>query len=133
MWNSLAESEARTNLMKILVKEGRGVSELEEFSIGITNKFKSEKFKVKADKNLVTKEKLVVPAMKLKLADEQCHLRELKKTRTEYRRVLEDQLGKNSRQYKTLISQLRQEARTRKQELVAKYKNKNNHLKKKYN
>ena len=67
--------------MKILVKEGRGVSELEEFNIGIANKFKSSKFKNKADKNLGTKDKLIGPAMKLKLADEQCHLRELKKTR----------------------------------------------------
>ena len=44
LWTDLAESEARMNLLKILIKEGRGLPELEEFNLGLVNKFKSSKF-----------------------------------------------------------------------------------------
>ena len=36
-WTNLARSETRINLMRILVKEGRGVAELEHFNLGIVS------------------------------------------------------------------------------------------------
>ena len=45
VWKSLAESVARVNLLKVLIKEGMGLAELEEFNLGVSSKFKSSKFK----------------------------------------------------------------------------------------
>ena len=84
IWSNLAESEARMNLLKVLVKEGRGVAELEEFNLGLASKFKSKKFKSLAGKKSSVKERAIVPAMKVKLADEQCYARELMVARSEY-------------------------------------------------
>ena len=47
-------------------------------------------------------------------------------------RKIEQHLGKNSRQHKNTIAQLRQEARSRKVEITAKFKTKSQHLKTKY-
>ena len=40
VWIDLAHSEARTNLINILVREGIGLSELEEFELGLVSKFR---------------------------------------------------------------------------------------------
>ena len=45
IWINTAESEARINLIKSLVKEGRGVRELEEVTLNLASKYKSQKFK----------------------------------------------------------------------------------------
>ena len=38
IWIALAESEARANMMGILVREGIAVNEVEEFELGIIEK-----------------------------------------------------------------------------------------------
>ena len=39
LWTDLAESETRMNLLRILIKEGMGLPELEEFNLGLASKF----------------------------------------------------------------------------------------------
>ena len=70
-------------------------------------------------------------AMKLKLADEQCLLRELCEDRTRTRRMLDKKLIKNSKPYRKVIQELRQEERKSKTEMTEKFKKKITHLKKK--
>ena len=132
IWSNVAVSEARVNLMQSLVREGRGLAELEVFNLNLEGRFKSKKFQEKVTSRQDLKGKMIGPIMKAKLADEQCNLRELTKVRTKARRVLADQLGKNSRQYKKCIADLRQEARKTKTSLVSKYKKKSEHLRKKF-
>ena len=45
LWRNLAESSARINLLRVLIKDGIGFNEIEEFEIGLQSKFKSTKFK----------------------------------------------------------------------------------------
>ena len=47
VWIEIAESEARTNLMGVLIREGIAFADLEEFQTGIRNKFKSSIMKTK--------------------------------------------------------------------------------------
>ena len=61
---------------------------------------------VKTSLNSVTNQ-----AMKIKLADEQEYRRELCVDRTRIRRETARQLGKNSRPYRKMMAELRQEAR----------------------
>ena len=135
VWIDLAHSEARTNLINILVREGIGLSEIEEFELGLVSKFRSTKFK--NFKNTKTcqevKNRLVLPAMKLKLADEQCYMREVRTLKDKYRREISRRLGKNTNQYKKTIQELKQEARTAKVTMTEKFKKKILHLKEKYN
>ena len=132
IWNSVAESEARTNLLKCLVREGRGVAELEEFNLGQINKFKSNKFKNKVLQQSKTCDRTTIPAMKVKLADEQCFLRELLAARMKYKKEFSRSLGQNTRKYKNTIADLKKNARKVKQEATEKYKMKNIHLRQKY-
>ena len=132
VWKSLAESLARVNLLKTLIKEGMGLAELEEFNLGISSKFKSSKFKIKPPSDPKVRESVMGRAMKLKLADEQCLLRELCKERTELRRTLGKKLNKNSRPYRRIMQELKQEEIKVKNESTKKFKNKIAHLKNKY-
>ena len=111
IWTSTAESEARVNLIKSLIKEGRGVRELEEVTLNLASRYKSQKFKNFSKVGSQVDKKVTVPAMKIKLADEQCYLRELMKARQDCKRELARTVGEKSRQYKKVIAELRTEAR----------------------
>ena len=132
IWNSTAESEARINLIKLLIKEGRGVRELEEVTLNLASKYKSQKFKNFSKESTGIDKKVTVPAMKIKLADEQCYLRELMRARKECRQEMARTLGEKSRQYKKVITELRTEARKVKKEITEKFNKKSEHLKGKY-
>ena len=132
IWKNTAESEARVNLIKSLIKEGRGVRELEEVTLSLASKYKSQKFKKNPKLGTGVDKKVTVPAMKIKLADEQCYLRELIKARQACKRELARSIGENSRQYKKVIAELRTEARKTKKETTEKFKKKSEHLKGKY-
>ena len=41
LWRSLAESSARMNLLRILMKEGIGLNEIEGFNLGLRSKYKN--------------------------------------------------------------------------------------------
>ena len=132
LWRSLAESSARMNLLRILMKEGIGLNEIEGFNLGLRSKYKSNKFKNSAA-NLTGKDgKVRDQAMKCKLADEQCYYRELLELRNKARREIDKKLVKNSRPYRKFMSKLRQEEQSRKQKMTEKYKKKVEHLRKKY-
>ena len=132
VWRSLGESTARVNLLKILIKEKMGLAELEEFNLGVSGKFKSTKFKNKKSTDSNVKDKVLGQAMKRKLADEQCLLREICEKKTRIRRILDKKLTKNSRPYRKIIQELNQEEAKTKKEMTEKYKNKVEHLKNKY-
>ena len=132
VWKSLAESIARVNLLKMLIKEGMGLAELEEFNLGVSSKFKSTKFKSKPPSDPKVRDSVMGRAMKLKLADEQCLLREICEERTSLRRQLAKKLTKNSRPYRNLMQELKQEELKTKKEATEKFKNKIAHLKRKY-
>ena len=132
VWSDIAQSMARINLMKALIKEKMGLAELEEFNMGISSKFKSNKMKYKAACDSTVKSKVMEWPMKLKLADEQCVLRELCKERTRIRKELGKKLNKNSRPYRRTMLELKQEELKVKKELTEKFKKKFLHLKAKY-
>ena len=116
----------------MLIKEGMGLAELEEFNLGVSSKFKSAKFKSKPPSDPKVRDSVMGRAMKLKLADEQCLLREICEERTSLRRQLAKKLTKNSRPYRNLMQELKQEELKTKKEATEKFKNKIAHLKRKY-
>ena len=131
IWRNLAESESRINLLKVLIKEGRGLKEIEDFNMGLASKFKSKKFQRLNNQPSITG-KAIVPVMKMKLADEQSYHRELVYIRNKYRKDLARRLGNNSRKFKNVIADLRQEAKKTKKESTEKFKEKTAHIRKKY-
>ena len=131
IWRDLAVSEARINLLKVLIKEGRGLKEIEDFNMGLASKFKSKKFQKLNNQPSITG-KAIVPVMKLKLADEQSYHRELVNIRNRYRKELAKNLGNNSRKFKNMIADLRQEAKKTKKESTDKFKEKMSHIRKNY-
>ena len=132
LWKNLAESSARINLLRILIREGIGLNEVEEFGMGLQSKFKSQKFKNSA--KLTRKDgKIVEHAMKNKLADEQCYFRELVVLRNKARREIDKKIKKNSKPYRKFMLKLGQEEKRKKTQMTIKFKKKVDHLKKKYN
>ena len=128
IWKEIASSEARLTLMQIMIKEHLAFADLEEFGTEFDNKLKSTKMKRKPMYSKITD-----PAMKLKLADEQMHRRELVKVRTKMRKdLIEKYGGEKTRGFRRAINHLKQEARKVKIHLQDKYKKKVEHLKNKY-
>ena len=132
LWRNLAESSARINLLRALIKEGIGLNEIEGFNLGLRSKFKSNKFKNNATNQTGKNGKVRDQAMKCKLADEQCYYRELLELKNKARREIDKKLVKNSRPYRRFMSKLREEELSRKKQMTDKYKKKVKHLKTKY-
>ena len=118
--------------LDMVIKEGMGLAELEEFNLGVSSKFKSTKFKNKPPSDPKVRDSVMGRAMKLKLANEQCLLRELCEERTSLRRTIGKKLVKNSRPYRHFMYELKQEEWKVKKETTEKFKNKISHLKRKY-
>ena len=133
LWRNLAESYSRINLLRVLIKEGIGLNEIEVFKMGLKSKFKSKKFKNEAASLASQEGKVVNQAMKYKLADEQCYYRELLDHKKKARREIERKLVKNSRPFRKFMEYLNQEEHRRKLQVTNKFKKKVNHLKNKYN
>ena len=132
IWQSVAESKARINLMRNLIKEGMGLAELEEFEIDLCSKFRSSKFTVNQPTSKSKKSNLVEQSMKIKLADEMAYYRESCATRTKVRRIIAKRLVNNSRPFRRAMKDLHQEEIKKKEELSNKFKEKVEHLKTKY-
>ena len=132
LWRKFSESAARVSLLRVLSKEGVALQELEKFNLGLKNKFRSKKFKSSADKLTRSDGKFLSQAMKLKLADEQEYLRELSQEKTRTRREIAKKHKNNSKPYRKIMTQLRQEAKKRKEEMTRKFKKKVEHIKYKY-
>ena len=58
----MAESESRINLLKVLIKEGRGLKEIEDFNMGLASKYKSKRFQKLNNQPSITG-KAIVPAI----------------------------------------------------------------------
>ena len=131
LWKSVADSVARINLLKNLIKEGMGLAELEYFSKGLERCYKSSKYK--SDKNSVkVKTRLMKCTMQAKLEDEQNYLRELNYKKAKLRQEICNKLVKNSRPCRRVMKKLLQIEQTRKSEMNKKYMKKLKHLKTKF-
>ena len=102
---------------------------MEEFNLGLKINFRSEKSREKLEKG---ENKFVKAAMDSKFEDELAKNSEFTRERNKKRRELAARLGKNTRTYNRIIKNLRAEARIEKEEYKKKYKNKLEHLQKKY-
>ena len=129
VWQDIANSEMRIEMMSELSELGVGFNEVEEFNLGLFQNLRSEKMK-----NLGTKseKRIVKVAMEVKFRDEKYHKAELTKLRNKERRNLETRLGKNSRPYRRVIRFLQNEAKEIKEQGFKKYKEKIAHLRKKH-
>ena len=132
LWRKFSESAARVSLLRVLSKEGVALQELEKFNLGLKNKFRSKKFKSSADKLTRSDGKFLSQAMKLKLADKQEYLRELFQEKTRIRREIAKKHKTKSKPYRKIMTQLRQEAKKRKEEMTRKFMKKVEHIKHKY-
>ena len=132
LWKNVAESSARINLLKVLIKEKLGLNEIEKFNLGLQCKFKSNKFK-NSEVQVTRKDgKFIQQTMKTKLADEQCYHRELVELKTKARREISRKLDKNSRPYRRFMKMLNQEEEHKKDQMTKKFKKKVEHIKSKY-
>ena len=132
IWDQVAESEERIILMKNLIRLGVGVAEVEELGLSIHSKFKSNYYlsKVK-DGEIVSKEALR-NIMVVKLRDERKHLRELMRKKRLMREKIEKELVKNSRPSRRILKEFREHSTKVKLECREKFKEKVDHLKRKY-
>ena len=94
LWKSVADSIARVSLLKSMIKEGMGLAELEEFNLNLERCYKSKKFQEQAKNREKAKNTVLEEAMKAKLADEQCLLRELNFKKTRMRQEIAEKLTK---------------------------------------
>ena len=78
IWQDIAASECRMNLMSALKGKSLGFREIENFSLGLKYSFKSDKLRDQHDKPV---EGVVKAAMQVKMIDEKQHHRELIKLR----------------------------------------------------
>ena len=129
VWQELAASECRLELMTKLKNLNLGLAEVEEFNLGINVQFRSEKSREKLANG---ENKFVKAAMESKSMDEVYKNSEITRERNKKRRELAEQYGKNTRRYNGIIKKLRTEARLVKTEYKEKYKNKLEHLLRKY-
>jgi hypothetical protein len=128
-WKELAASESRIELMTKLRELKLGLAEVEEFNLGLNLQFRSEKSR----ENLAKGEnKFVKAAMEAKFRDEIYKSKEITREKNNLRRKLAENLGKNTRKYNREIKILRTEAVALKSRTREKYKEKLNHLHKKY-
>ena len=128
LWRDLARSESRIWLMEELCRLDVGFNEAEDFGLGLAMNFKSHKYKENKD----APKSAVREAMKIKLGDEKRYKSELFLARNQARRKLEVEFGKNSKTYRRILRELRDEAKKEKIEAREKYDKKIIHLRKKH-
>ena len=121
VWQDLAASECRLELMTKLKNLNLGLAEVEEFNLGINVQFRSEKSREKLANG---ENKFVKAAMESKSMDEVYKNSEITRERNKKSRELAEQYGKNTRRYTGIIKKLKTEARLVKTEYKEKYKNK---------
>jgi hypothetical protein len=128
-WQDLAATEMRLQLMSDLVKYNVGLADVEEFNIDLRNNLRnlpSERATV------IQNSRLVRAAMSVKIYDEQVTRTKLIRARNIARTKMMNTLGRNTRKYRTVIKNLRQDARVTKEEFKKAYNQKMEHLKLKY-
>ena len=100
-WRCLAASESRLHLMSELTKLKVGFAEVEEFYLDLSSKYRSKKFQ--ETDNEINNSKVVKDAMQLKLMDEKFYNDEIKSEQNKLRRILGDEVGKNTQRPTDLL------------------------------
>ena len=124
-WGDLAASECRLHLMVELMKLKVGFADVEEFSLSLNYKYKSESFKNNSEMH---EGKIVKAAMECKILDETIYNSEIGRKRNLLRKEIYEMHGKDSGRSKRIIKKLRKEAQQVKKEAKMKYEVKLNHL-----
>ena len=125
IWQDIAASESRMNLMSALKGKKLGFREVENFSLGLRYSFKSDKLRDLKDRPI---EGVLKAAMQVKMRDEKYHHRELTKLRKSKKLTLGKKLHPQTGKYKKVIRYLRQEAGETKRAHEEKYSKKIEHL-----
>ena len=99
IWQDIAASEMRLNLMSALKDKNLGFNEIEGFSLGLSYGFKSEKMKEMKDKPI---EKVIKAAMTVKMQDEIHHHYELTKKREVKKKRLREKHHPKTKTYKKI-------------------------------
>ena len=128
LWREGACSEERLKLMTELKNKKIGFNEIEMFSLGLEYNLKSTKMK---ETNKPT-QRVIETVMEMKMRDEAQHLREIRKKKQKMRKWLEKTVEPKIHQYKRMIRELRNEAEMARHTSREKYKQKLEHLEKKY-
>ena len=121
VWEDLAESEERLEMMHELGHLGIGFTELERFHLKLIDKLKSESMRAKGEK--VTRS-MVKAAMKMKIKDEKRKHEEMDSKRKRMRMDMKEKLIENSKPYRALMKKLRDFAYRAKGRVKLKYKKK---------
>ena len=123
VWRKQVESEERLKFLKRMVGVNIGVRETEHIGENIVEKFRSEKMK-----RGESEQEIVKLIMNMKLKDEKCHQRELKREKQSIRSELEGEFeGKNS--FRRIISDLNYEAKRWRKMERNRFQKKEKHLK----
>ena len=129
IWEELAVTEMRLQLMSRLIKLKVGFADVEEFNLGLKGNLKNPE---NSGLNNLQEKKVVTAAMEVEMRDEQVTKSKLMKSREDARRESGKKLNKNSKTYRSTIRKLRNSALTKKEEYRGKYDQKVEHLKFKY-
>ena len=129
IWDDLAATEMRLKLMSDLVSVSVGFADIEEFNLDLKGNLKN----LPSEKTIESiNVRMVRAAMSVKIKDEQVTRGKLVKARNKARSTLMNQLGRNSKKYRTVIRSLRKSARETKIPLQKLYDEKLPHLRDKY-
>ena len=129
LWRECAISEARIKMIADLKNRKLGFNEIEQFGLGLKYSLKSRKL---AENNEKPIESVIQAAMKLKLRDEIHHNQELKKDKNIERKKLARRHHQQTENYKRTMKYLKQEAEKKRREQTQKYRNRIDHLEKRY-
>ena len=129
LWEELAATEMRLQLMSELLKYNVGLSDIEEFNFNLKGNLKN----VLSEKvNEAHNQKFVKVAMDIKIKDEQSTRNKLVRSRNISRTKMMKEFGRNTKRYRTIVRELRQAAWDKKAEYKLLYDEKLEHLRCKY-
>ena len=129
IWTKVAQSECRIEMLSTLTKLKIGLREVQDYSDSLQLKLKSDSFKSNIEQNI---ERVIMGAMSLKLRDEKCYCGELYAKSDAVRREMRQSFGENTRQTRTIIKHLRNEAARERTYQRMRYCKKLDYLREKY-
>ena len=103
VWQGVAASECRLDLMRELMCLNVGFGEVENFNLDLCSKFRSNEFKEKLNEKQNPEVKVVRAAMELKLRDEDSYHGELKSEQHRLRKEIGQMCMKNSKTYRLML------------------------------
>ena len=107
IWESLATTEMRLQMMSELVKLNLGLADIEEFNINLTDNLKNKPSEKVTE---MQNQRLIKATMSVKIKDEQTTRSKLIRKRNIARTNLMRELGRNSKKYRRRIRELRKAA-----------------------